>query len=308
MKKRNFLTMANYKTDEIYYLLSKALDYKRQLRRGVYQHPLAGKTVALIFNKPSTRTRVSFESAVAHLGGTSVYLAGSDLQLGRGETIGDTGRTLSRYVNAIVIRTFAHAEVEALAAAATVPVINALTDDHHPCQALADIMTILEKKDRLAGIKLAYVGDGNNVCHSLLLASTKVGMNITVASPKGFEPDTAVVKQAKTFASDTNSVKITNIPEEAVNGADVVYTDVWTSMGQEEEARGRLSAFRNYQINMGLLALASPKAIVMHCLPAHRGEEISAEVIDGPQSVVFDQAENRLHAQKALLTMLMSDG
>lgn len=300
--------MANYKQDEIYHLLSKALDFKRQLRRGISKRLLEGKTVAMIFNKPSTRTRVSFEAAVAHLGGTSIYLTAADLQLGRGESIEDTGRVLSRYVNAIVIRTFSHIEVEALAQAATVPVINALTDDHHPCQALADLMTVLEKKDRLTGIKLAYIGDGNNVCNSLLLAGAKVGMNIAVATPKRFEPAKKIVEQAKSFTNGMNGIAISHNPAQAVKGADVIYTDVWTSMGQEDEMRRRLAAFSGYQVDGKLLALASPKAIVMHCLPAHRGEEIAADVIDGPQSVVFDQAENRLHAQKALLASLIADG
>ena len=306
--KRDFLTMNNYKPDEVYQLLSKALDYKRQRRRGVTQRPLSGKTIALIFTKPSTRTRVSFEAAIAHLGGTAIYLTGSDLQLGRGESIEDTGRTLSRYVDAIVIRTFSHTDVEAWAAAASVPVINALTDSHHPCQALADLMTILENKDRLAGIRLAFIGDGNNVCHSLLLASAKVGMIMTVATPKGFEPAKPVVEQAKIIAGGLSNFKVTRQPAAAAKGADIIYTDVWTSMGQEEEAKTRLEAFQGYQVNADLVAHASPRAIVMHCLPAHRGEEISADIIDGPRSVVFDQAENRLHVQKALLAMLLSDG
>lgn len=306
--KRDFLTMINYKPDEIYQLLSKALDYKRQRRRGVNGRPLSGKTIALIFAKPSTRTRVSFEAAIAHLGGIAVYLTDKDLQLGRGESVEDTGRTLSRYVDAIIIRTFSHSDVEALAAAASVPVINALTDDHHPCQALADLMTILENKDRLSGIRLAFVGDGNNVCHSLLLAAAKVGMNMTVASPKGYEPAKPVVEQAKIIAGGLNNFKVTRQPAAAVKGADVIYTDVWTSMGQEEEAKSRLDAFRGYQVNEDLVSHASPKAIVMHCLPAHRGEEISADIIDGPRSVVFEQAENRLHVQKALLAILLGDG
>lgn len=306
-KKRDLLSLLNYTHEEIYRLLAQGIEFKRRYRRSPDNPVLAGKNVALIFNKPSTRTRISFEAAVTQLGGNAVYLTGAELQLGRGETIEDTGKVLSRYVDAIVIRTFAHADVEALAAAADIPVVNALTDDHHPCQALADLMTVLEKKGRLAGVKLAYIGDGNNVCHSLLIGAAKMGVDFAAACPPGYEPDSRIVAAAQ---ADPNSatVAITGDPKEAALGADVLYTDVWTSMGQEAEANARLRDFAGFQIDARLLSLAKPDALVMHCLPAHRGEEISAEVLDGPQSVVFDQAENRLHVQKALLAWLIGEG
>ncbi len=305
---RNLLTLKNYSQDEIYRLLSKALECKRKRARGAIEDDLKGKTVALIFNKPSTRTRVSFEAAISHLGGDSIYLTSSDLQLGRGETIEDTGKVLSRYCEAIVIRTFSHADVEALAEASSIPVINALTNDHHPCQALADLMTILEKKDRLASVDVAYIGDGNNVCNSLMIAAAKVGINLTVATPKGYEPDKQLVEEARSLITGVNGLSVTNDPKKAAKGADVIYTDVWTSMGQEEETKKRQKDFRGFQVDEKLLSLADKEAIVMHCLPAHRGEEISAGVIDGPSSVVFDQAENRLHVQKALIKYLIADG
>ena len=305
---RNLLTLKKYSQDEIYRLLSKALECKRKRARGAIEDDLKGKTVALIFNKPSTRTRVSFEAAISHLGGDSIYLTSSDLQLGRGETIEDTGKVLSRYCEAIVIRTFSHADVEALAEASSIPVINALTNDHHPCQALADLMTILEKKDRLASVDVAYIGDGNNVCNSLMIAAAKVGINLTVATPKGYEPDKQLVEEARSLITGVNGLSVTNDPKKAAKGADVIYTDVWTSMGQEEETKKRQKDFRGFQVDEKLLSLADKEAIVMHCLPAHRGEEISAGVIDGPSSVVFDQAENRLHVQKALIKYLIADG
>lgn len=318
-KKRDLLTLTNYRSEEILRLLSQAIELKSRSmahhRKLPKERVLAGKNVALIFNKPSTRTRISFEAAVNQLGGNTIYLTANDLQLGRGETIEDTGKVLSRYVDAIVIRTFAHTDVETLAAVADVPVINALTDDYHPCQALADMMTVLEKKERLAGIKLAYIGDGNNVCNSLLIIADKMGLNFVAACPPGYEPDTDILKTAGLISDagtdgskekeGLSSVKIVNDPKEAVRDADVIYTDVWTSMGQETEAKARLRDFSGFQVNQKLLDLAKPGALIMHCLPAHRGEEISADVLDGPQSVVFDQAENRLHVQKALLAWLI---
>lgn len=307
MPKRDFLYLGDCKPDEIYHLLARALDFKRQQRQNRPHRLLQGKTVALIFNKPSTRTRVSFETAISSLGADSIFLNANDLQLGRGETIEDTGKVLSRYVDALVIRTHDHAELETLAAVSSIPIINALSNKYHPCQALADLMTILEKKDRLSGIKLTYVGDGNNVCNSLIMAAAKVGIKLTIAAPKGYEPDAAVIEKAKAFRTGLNGIKVTGKIAQAVKGADVIYTDVWTSMGQEDEAKERRALFSDYQLNSKVLALAAPSAIVMHCLPAHRGEEISAKVIDGSQSVVFDQAENRLHAQKALLTKLLID-
>jgi len=307
LSKRDFLSLGDYKPDEIYHLLARALDFKRRRLQNRPHRLLQGKTVALIFNKPSTRTRVSFETAITDLGADSIFLNANDLQLGRGETIEDTGKVLSRYVDALVIRTHEHEELERLAAVSSIPIINALTNRYHPCQALADLMTILEKKDRLSGIKLAYVGDGNNVCNSLMLAAAKAGMKLAIATPKGYEPEASVIEEAKTYKTGINNIKITRKIAQAVKGADVIYTDVWTSMGQEEEAKERRAVFADYQLNSEVLELASPSAIVMHCLPAHRGEEISADVIDGKQSVVFDQAENRLHAQKALLAKLVVD-
>lgn len=306
LKGRDLLTLVEYSRDDIYHLLSKGLELKRRQRLGAPDRPLDGKTVAMIFEKPSTRTRVSFESGVAQLGASAIYLGGEDLQLARGETVEDTGRVLARYVDAIVMRTFGHDRVRDLAAAADVPVVNALSDGHHPCQALADLLTILEKKDRLAGLRIAYIGDGNNVCNSLMIGAAKVGARISVATPKGYEPDKAIVALVRDFVRGfADSVKVTNDPIDAVTGADVVYTDVWVSMGQDEERDKRLARFEGYQVNAKLMRKAKRNALFMHCLPAHRGEEVTADVIDGPNSVVFDQAENRLHAQKALLVALL---
>lgn len=280
------------------------LELSRQMKihRGAWSGALAGKTLAMIFAKPSTRTRVSFEVGMKELGGYTVVLNARDMQLGRGETIEDTGAVLSRYVAGVAVRTFAHAELEALAAASTVPVINMLTDSFHPCQALADLLTLAERFGSLEGVEVAYVGDGNNVLHSLLLLGTTVGVRFRVATPPGFEPDPAVVQAARRNGSE---VVLTHSAEEAVAGAHAVYTDVWTSMGWEDERETRLKVFQPYQVTPQLMAAARPDAVFMHCLPAHRGEEVTAEVIDGPQSVVWDQAENRLHAQKALLLTLL---
>lgn len=264
------------------------------------------KSVAVIFEKQSTRTRVSFEAAITELGGHAVILDAQASQLGRGETIEDTAKVLSRYVSAIVIRTFGHHRLESLAANSDVPVVNALTDLAHPCQTLADLMTIREQKGDPAGLTLTYVGDGNNVAHSLLLGGVLAGMHVRVASPHGYEPLAPIVSRANEIAARTGgSASLISDPREACSGADVLYTDVWASMGQEAEAAARRAAFATYTIDESLLALAAPDAMVLHCLPAHRGEEIAATVIDGPQSFVFDQAENRLHAQKALLAFLL---
>ncbi len=269
--------------------------------------PLAGpKSVAVVFEKPSTRTRLSFEVGIAELGGHPVVLDARSTQLGRGETIEDTARVMSRYVEAIVIRTFGQERIEALAAASDVPVVNALTDLAHPCQALADLQTIREHKGGLTGLTLTYLGDGNNMAHSLLLAGAIAGMNVRVASPEGFAPLPELVDRATTLAAKHGgSVLVTTDPLAAASGADILYTDVWASMGQEDEAADRIAPFRPYAIDEAALAAADPRAVVMHCLPAHRGEEIAASVIDGPASIVFDQAENRLHAQKALLAFLL---
>lgn len=267
---------------------------------------LRGRTLAMIFSKPSTRTRVSFEVAMTQLGGHAVYLGWNDLQLGRGETIADTARTLSRYVDCITARLFKHQEIEELARHSTVPVINALTDLHHPCQTLADLMTIQEHKGRLKNIKVAWVGDGNNVCNSLLLGCTLVGTDISVACPRGYEPPPDIVSKARTNSERSGCrLEILNDPTAAVKDADVVYTDVFVSMGMEAERERRMRDFEGFQVTPRLMEAAKRDAIFMHCLPARRGEEVSEEVIDGRWSVVWDQAENRLHAQKALLLKLM---
>jgi len=303
---RHFLTIDELSAGELSALLDRA-DHHRALRGR--SATLAGRTVGLIFEKPSTRTRVSFEVAVAELGGTPLVLSSRDLQLGRGETIADTARVLSRYLHALVVRTFGQDRLEELAAAGTIPVINALSDHSHPCQALADLQTVRARLGALPGVRMAYVGDGNNVAHSLLRACALAGMHLTVVTPPGHEPDPAVVAAAERRAEGSGAtVAVTTDPTVGVKDAQVVYTDVWASMGQEDEHAARVERFGSYQVNADLLALAAPGAIVLHCLPAHRGEEISADVIDGPQSAVWDQAENRLHAQKALRELLLDDG
>jgi ornithine carbamoyltransferase len=278
------------------------------MKEGGFPPLLQGKTLALIFEKASLRTRVSFDVAMQQLGGHAIYLSQSDVGLGQRESIADIARVLSRYVDGIAARTFAHSTLEGLAKYASVPVINALSDDEHPCQAMADLLTIYEKKGRFAGLSLAFVGDGNNVAASLVQGSAMMGMNFAIASPDGYGLTEPVLGQAQRLASLTGaSIRVAAAPEDAVCGADVVYTDVWTSMGQEDQRRERLQAFAQYQVNEALLSLAAPDAIFMHDLPAHRGEETVDAVIDGPQSVVLDQAENRLHAQGAILALLMGD-
>lgn len=299
MAERDLLSLRSLSAHEIRSLIDRA-------KTRTPSRALAGKSVGLFFEKASTRTRVSFEVAIAQLGGHPVFLPAQEIQLGRGETVADTARVLSRYLDALVIRTFGQDRLEEWARHAAIPVINGLTDAHHPCQILADLLTIDEQKNRLAGLVLAYVGDGNNVAHSLLEGCALMGMTCRVAAPKGYQPDAEIVKWAQVEAKKTGgAVWVGEDPREAGAGADVVYTDVWTSMGQETETAARLSAFRRYQINADLLRLAKPDAIVMHCLPAHRGEEITDDVMEGPQSVIFDQAENRLHIQKAILEMLV---
>ena len=302
--KRDFLSIDDVSSDELTALLDGADRHKADRR------PLGlldGRTVALVFEKPSTRTRVSFEVAVHELGGYPLPLSSADLQLGRGETLEDTAAVLSRYVHAIVLRTFAQENLERLARAGSVPVVNALSDYSHPCQALADLQTIREAKGRLPGIRLAYLGDGNNVAHSLLFAGTKMGMHVAVATPLGYEPIPQVVRRATEIAGQTGgSVELTHDPATAAKDADVLYTDVWASMGKEMEHGERALIFKPYQVSTDTVMAAAPDAIVLHCLPAHRGEEIAAEVMDGPRSAVFDQAENRLHTQKALLSWLLT--
>jgi ornithine carbamoyltransferase len=305
MKERDFLSLDDLSPEELRDLLTAAHHAKRDPMR--WRDRIAGKQVALIFEKPSTRTRVSFETAVETMGGHAIVLRGDELQLGRGETIEDTGRVLSRYVDAIVIRTFGQDRLERLAQAASVPVVNALSDFSHPCQGVADLQTVEEKLDRLKGVVLAYIGDGNNVAHSLMFGGTKMGMDVRVACPDGFEPLPQVVDRCHEIAGETGGrVVVTHDVAEAAKGANVLYTDVWASMGQEDEAQHRKQMFAPYQVNDDIVAAAADDAIVMHCLPAHRGEEITASVIDGPRSVVWDEAENRVHSQKAILSWLMT--
>ena len=300
---RDYLSVDDLSAPELTSVLSLAGKLKAD--RQMHADALAGRAAALIFEKSSTRTRVSFEVGVAQLGGHPITLASGDLQLGRGETIEDTGRVLSRYVDLIVLRTFEQERLEALAGAATVPVVNALSDFEHPCQALADLLTIEEHLGGVTGRVLTYVGDGNNVAHSLLLAGAKAAMTVRVATPVGFEPIPQVVARAEEIAAQTGgSIEVGTDPAAAAAGAHVLYTDAWASMGQEEEAEERALIFRPYQLNDTLIDLADPGVLVMHCLPAHRGEEIADRAIDGDHSVVFDQAENRLHTQKALLMFL----
>ena len=303
---KHLLTIADLSSDEVWQLLDLARELKEEWRKGGNRPLLKGKTLGMIFQKPSLRTRVSFDMAMIHLGGQALYLSPQEIQLGVRESVADVARVLSRYVDGIMARVFAHRDIEELAAYSRVPVINGLSDFNHPCQGLADLFTIYEKRGELKGLKLAYLGDGNNVCHSLLFGATRVGLDIAVATPSGYEPDAGVVQRAREFAEESGSqVLLTHDPVEAARDADVLYTDVWASMGQEAEREERLTVFPPYQVNAALVARASPDVLVMHCLPAHRGEEITDEVMDGPHSVVFDQAENRLHAQKAILVSLM---
>ncbi len=295
--------------EELEAILGEGGQFKASRRGDDRQHPLRGKTLAMIFEKASTRSRISFEVGMAHLGGTALYLNRQDLQLGRGETLEDTARVLSRFVDAILYRAYRHEDVVRLAEVASVPVINGLDDLEHPAQIISDLFTIREALGEPRGRKLAYVGDGNNVCNSLLLGCALTGMNVAVATPAGFEPDADILGWAERTASAGDSwVKVVRDPNEAVSGADIVYTDVWVSMGMEEEREAREQVFRPYQINSELLDRATSKARVMHPLPAHRGLEITDAVLDGPASLVWDQAENRLHVQKALLMRLIEEG
>ncbi len=298
--KRDFLTLSDITPEEFAALLERAAALKAGTDSQA--RPLTGRSIGLLFDKTSTRTRISFQTGIYQLGAQAIYINAQELQLGRGETIEDTARVLSRYLHGIVLRTYAHTNIERLAANATIPVINGLTDLHHPCQALADMLTIKEKKGRLRGVRLVYVGDGNNVANSLIEAALPAGVELVLACPRGYEPDNRIYTRV---VSGGGQVRIVTDPEEAVQDADVLYTDVWISMGQEREVERRKKIFRGYQINRRLVSLAKPDAIVMHCLPAHRGEEITDDVLDSPQSVVIDQAENRLHTQKALLEMLV---
>ena len=297
LKGRNFTRVADWSGEELLRVLDLADDLKERQQRREDHHLLPGRALGMIFQKPSTRTRVSFEVGIAQLGGHGLYLAASDLQLGRGETLRDTATVLSRYLDGLMIRTFAQDDVEELARHATIPVINGLTDSSHPCQALADVMTIRERLGRFEGVRVAYLGDGNNVCASLMVAAAKLGMEFVAATPEGYEPPVQAVELAKP--------ELTHDPREAADGADVLYTDVWTSMGQEEERERRLRDLDGFGIDDELVRLAGENAIVLHCLPAHYGEEITEDVLYGPQSAVWDQAENRLHAQKALMALVI---
>ncbi|RSK26454.1 ornithine carbamoyltransferase [Bacillus sp. HMF5848] len=306
LKGLDVLTLKEFTEEDILFLIQQALTLKAKHEQGEIITTLRGKTLALIFDKPSTRTRVSFEAGMMQLGGNAMYLSGRDLQLGRGEPISDTAKVLSQYVDAIMIRTFEHSKLEQLAEHASIPVINGLTDDHHPCQVLADLMTVMECKGDLKGNKMVYIGDGNNMAHSLLIGSAIVGMDCTVICPKGYEPKKEIILEAETLAHVSGANLKVSHDLTDVSGADIIYTDVWASMGQEEEATLRLQAFKHYQVNDEIVGMAKPDYIFMHCLPAHREEEVTATVIDGPNSVVFQQAGNRLHAQKALLQALLA--
>lgn len=306
LNEKDFLSLTTVSSEQILQVLELAKKIKDKHSVGEPYTPLTGKTLGMIFEKSSTRTRVSFEVGMLQLGGHALFLSGKELQLGRGETISDTAQVLSQYVDGIMIRTFEHEKVEELAAHASIPVINGLTDLFHPCQAVADLLTIQEIKGKLAGLKMAYIGDGNNVAHSLMNACAKVGMDISVATPPKYEPNVDVVKGAQQSAAENGcTVEITNDPQAAVLDADIIYCDVWTSMGQESENQQRLEDFSAFQVNSQLVKNAKSDYIFMHCLPAHREEEVSSEIIDGPHSVIFHQAGNRMHAQKALLVDLM---
>ena len=306
LKGRDFLRVNDWAPEELVLVLDHADRLKARQRERIPHTLLEGRTLGMIFHKPSTRTRVSFEVGISQLGGTGLYLAAGDLQLGRGETIKDTAVVLSRYLDGIMIRTFKQADVDELAEHAGIPVINGLTDEFHPCQALADVLTIRERLGGFEGVKVAYLGDGNNVCHSLMVACAKLGMDFVAATPAGYEPSEEVVGWAKTAANVSgSSVELTNDPRAAASGADVLYTDVWTSMGQDEGHEKHLADLAGYGIDQDMVALGSERAIVLHCLPAHYGEEITEDVLYGPNSAVWDQAENRLHAQKALMALVI---
>ncbi len=299
---RDCLTLAEFSQEEARLILDEAIRLKTLQRSRIPFRPLRGRTLAMVFQKPSNRTRVSFEVGMYQLGGHALHLLPQEIQIGKRETPSDTGRVLARYIDAIMVRTFDHDEVVELAEAAEVPVINGLTDQHHPCQALADLLTVHEEFGRLEGVEISYIGDGNNVAHSLALGCALTGARLTIAHPEGYAPDTDVIELAASLGA---APSLTRDPREAASGARVLYTDVWASMGQEDEAEERKKTFAAYQVNEELMDLAETDAIFLHCLPAHRGEEVAASVIDGPRSRVFDQAENRLHAQKALLYLLL---
>ena len=309
LKGEDLLSIHDLTTEEVYEILDLAKELKAKQKAGVEHHILKGKTLGMIFQKSSTRTRVSFEVGMYQLGGTALFLSGNELQIGRGEPIKDTARVLSRYLDGVMIRTFAHADVEEFAKYADIPVINALTDLLHPCQVLTDLLTIQEHKGKtLKGLKLAYIGDGNNMTHSLMYGCAKVGMHFSVATPPGYEPNAVVTQNAVEDAKLTGgSITVGHDIFAAAKDADILYTDVWASMGQESERQERKEIFKNYQINKELLQVADKRAIVLHCLPAHRGEEITEDVMEDNAQVIFDEAENRLHVQKAIMALTMCD-
>lgn len=300
MMVRHFLSLLDLNTEELHRLLRRAVELKAMQRAGHLYEPLKNKTLAMVFEKSSTRTRVSFETAMIQFGGQAIFLSPRDTQLGRGEPVEDSARVLSRMVDVIMVRTFEHRKIETFAAYSSVPVINALTDRYHPCQLLADMQTYLEHRGEIRGKTVAWIGDGNNMCHSYINAARQFDFQLNIACPQGFEPNTSVLEPAG------NRARIAKDPLEAARGADLVVTDVWASMGQEGETDARNHAFQDYRVTADVMAAAGPDALFMHCLPAHRGEEVTAQVIDGPQSVVWDEAENRLHAQKALLEFLLA--
>ncbi len=303
---KHLLSIQDLSSSEIKAILDEAAELKEKLQKGEAHELLKGKTLGMIFEKPSLRTRVTFETGMTQLGGHAIYLAPTDIQLGERESVPDVAHNLSRWVDVLMARLFKHDIIAELARYSSVPVINGLTNLHHPCQTLSDLLTIREHKGELNKLKIAWIGDGNNVCNSLLLGCTLVGTNISVACPHDYEPPADIVKQARANARKSGAkIEFTPDPQRAVDGADVIYTDVWVSMGQEKEARERMKTFKGYQVNAQLLNKAKPDSIVMHCLPAHRGQEITDDVIDGPRSVVWDQAENRMHVQKALLVALL---
>ena len=305
---KHLLSIHDLSVDEVEKILDTAANLKAKLKAGIEHKILAGKSMGMIFSKSSTRTRVSFETGMYQLGGHALFLSSNDIQLGRGESIYDTANVLSRYLDGIMIRTFKQSDVEDLAKYGSISIINGLTDLLHPCQALTDIFTAFEHKGRLKGLKLAYIGDGNNMAHSLMYAGAKVGMDVSVASPKGYECNAEIVENAKEDAKLTGAViDVSNDPESAIKNADVVYTDTWVSMGQEEEKAKRIKDFEGYTIDEKLFSLADSEAVFMHCLPAYRGYEVTEGVIDGPHSVIFDEAENRLHVQKAVMALTMGD-
>ncbi len=303
---KDLISLHDLTSNEVKNLLSLGLKLKDELKKGIPHPILKGKTLGMIFTKSSTRTRVSFEVGMTQLGGYPLFLSSNDIQLGRGETIHDTAKVLERYLDGIMIRTYAHSDVIELAEEADIPVINALTDLLHPCQVLADLMTAYEHKGKLEGLKFAYIGDGNNMAHSIMYGCAKVGVNCAIATPDDYQCDAGVVENAKEdFKSSSAELLLTNDPEKAIAGADIVYTDTWVSMGMEAEKAERQRVFMPYQVNKALFEKAAEDAIFMHCLPAYRGFEVTEDVIDGPQSVIFDEAENRLHAQKAVMATLM---